>query len=85
MKQDAHCMVILRDVCGSLGWCHMMISCLSFVSGLNVCNCSETMGGGGIMGVFLCFFWGGREERGKGKKIPMMLQVANQSTQNEWL
>lgn len=35
MKQDAHCMVILNDfqgfarknVRGSLGWCHMMISC----------------------------------------------------------
>lgn len=67
MKQDAHCMVILRDlpdknVRGSLGWCHMMISRLSFVSGLNVCNGSETMGVGGIMGVFLCcfVFWEGR-------------------------
>ena len=51
-----------KNVRGSLGWCHMMISCLSFVSGLNVCNCSETMGVGGIMGVFLCcfVFWEGR-------------------------
>lgn len=92
MKQDAHCMVILNDfqgfarknVRGSLGWCHMMISCLSFVSGLNFCNCSETKGGVVSWGCSYVFF-GGREEKGKGKKILMILQVANQSTQNGWL
>lgn len=37
---------------------------------------------GGVL-VLFCFL--GRQEKGKGKKILMMLQVANQSTQNGWL
>ena len=90
MKQDAH---FLNDFEGfarqKCAWKFGLVSYDDFL--FEFCFWIEFLqlfgdkGGGGIMGVFLCFFWGGREEKGKGKQILMILQVANQSTQNGWL